>query len=150
MGLLLNHVVDSRVVSVEIRIVALLLFARDLLAHSALPSLGDHLSLDHLTFLRKLGALLNGISREDAEVCILLQSVSVVADILLVTDDTHTLAAVQCLIGNLGLEREAFDFCEINIFHLYELFDGLKSVFKCDLGLLSNVTELTRHKRLVL
>lgn len=79
---------------VEVLVVGHLFFVVDIGSHLSLPGLGVSLSFSHLTFLRQLGALLDGVGGEDFIVGILLKGFSVIADYLLVGKDSDLLAAV--------------------------------------------------------
>ena len=92
--MLLYHVVHISIVAIEVSIISLLLVIGDLSTHAALPSLSNDLRFLHLALLGKLGALLDGICRQDLEVGVLFKEISVVGDVLLVADDAHAFAPV--------------------------------------------------------
>ena len=72
----------------------------------------------------------------------MLDHFTLVAHLLLLGDDSEALRAVKGCIGDLGLEGEVLDLCDVEIFHLKKLRDGLESIFKCEDALRCNVSEL--------
>ena len=148
--MLLDHVVHIVVVAVEVLVVLGLILIRDLLSHSAFPSLRDDLRLGHLPSLGKFGALLDGIGRENPIVGILLELVTIRRNLLLVRDDTDTFAAIERGVGDLGLEGEGLHLGQIQVLHLHQIFDTLQSILKGDLSFLSYVSHISHHEGFVL
>lgn len=72
----------------------------------------------------------------------MLDNFTLVAHLLLLGDDSETLGAVKGCVRDLGLEREVLDLCDVEIFHLKKLRDGLESIFERKNALGGNVSEL--------
>lgn len=96
MLLLLDHVVNICIISIEVFISLLLSLVVHLAAHPSLPSFRYHLCLLHLPSFGKFGTLLDCIGGQNLEVCVFLKSIPVIAYQLLVAHYPHALAAIQC------------------------------------------------------
>lgn len=149
MLLLLDHVVNICIISIEVFISLLLGCVVHLASHPSFPSFCDHLRLLHLPSFGKFGTLLDCIGRQNLEVCVLLKSVPVIAYQLLVAHYPHALTAIQCKVGNLCLERETVDLSEIDVVHFYKLFQCLQSVLKSDFSLFGHTTHVSHHECLI-
>lgn len=67
--------------------------------------------------LGHVGTLLDCILTKESEVSLLLQLVSVAGDRLLLSDHPDAFVAIQSLVGDLRLEWEALQLCEVDVFH---------------------------------
>ena len=119
-------------------------------SHLSVPRLCISLSFPHLSLLCHLWALLNSISSNNIIISLFLHFFPIIRNRLLVSNDSHTLASIQSIVSNLGLEWEVSYLCKINIFHLHQFLNSFKSIFKCNFSLLSYISLLSHHKRFIL
>lgn len=95
-------------------------------------------------------ALLNRILPQNLEVRLLLELLPVIRDRLLLGDDADALAAVEGLVGDLHLERQRLNLCEIEVVHLHQLGYLLHRVLEGDLGISGHVTDLANQHATVI
>lgn len=115
--LLANSIVQVLEVVNKVSSDLLLLLGHSLLLHLTSPVLGVGLSRPMVADLGHVGTLLDCILAEEFEVSLLLQLVSVAGDGLLLGDHSDALVAIQSLVGDLRLEREALQLSEVDVFH---------------------------------
>lgn len=91
------------------------------LVHFPVPLLGIGLGKSDITSSSDVCTLLDGIGTDDVEVCSPLQSVTIVGNWLLLSDDSDAFVSIQCFVGYLHLEWEMLDLIQVEILHLGKL-----------------------------
>ena len=121
--LVLHHLVNWSWVCDELLMHHQLIISVGVFSHHSSPVLGVSLGLSSISSPGHVGWLLDGVLSKNIVVGLLLNLGSIIGHLLKLSDDSYTLAAVQSFVGDLGLERECLDFCQINIFHFNQLRD---------------------------
>ena len=85
--------------------------------HVAIPLLGIGLSMSGVTMSRDVARSHGGMLGHDSEIGALLELRAVVADLLLLSDDSDALAAVKGLVSDLNLEWQGLQLGEVDIVH---------------------------------
>lgn len=118
--------------------------------HVAIPLLGIGLSMSGVTMSRDVARSHGGMLGHDSEIGALLELRAVVADLLLLSDDSDAFASIESLVGNLHLERQLFHLGEIEVLHLHELGNLFHRVLKGNFSIRRHVSDLSGHQSLLL
>lgn len=127
-----NLVVNIAEILVEILIFIDLVLVLQIRTHFSVPGFSDYLSLLNVTFLSNFGRLLNNITHQHVGVSFLFKLFTVIGHQLVLSDNSHTLVAIQGCVRDLSLEGELFDLGHININHLDELHNSFDCILECE------------------
>lgn len=120
------------------------------ISHVSIPILGVCLCVPRIAMTSHVTHLLRCVLSHHSVVSSLLHLLTLVADCLLLSNDSNTFAAIKSLKSNLDLERQLFDLGEIEVFHLDKFRNLFHCVLKGDLGIIGNVSYLFGQECMIL
>lgn len=107
-----------------------LFFTLQVATHLTIPCLSNHLCLLNVTITSDLSTLLHTVPHNHVCISLLLYLFSLIANLLMVCNDTHAFISVQSSVRYLSLEWELLDQSHIDVVVLNKFLYRLHSVFK--------------------
>lgn len=143
---LLHHII-SHFVSMQVSLMChFLLIIIASVSHVTIPLLGVCHGVPRVTMSTHIAGSIHCMLSHDLEIRFLLKLLTVVADLLLLGDDSNALAAIKSLVTDLHLEWQLLNLRKVEVLHLHEVGDLLHCVLKGDLGVVGYISDFSSHQ----